>query len=160
LSIWPSNDGSIYGITRSITFKSPVPSSAIRLQFVQTYGQVLGNDLATVSSRADCQVSSLNYDGIQHHLDAIKAIEDNATSEISTGLLGTASACPVGYHISFAGGSGQVSAVQLAFFDSTSVLRQAHKNDVARAKADEQRRQTEEAQKKQNLDKVTTDLKL
>lgn len=158
--IWKAGDGTIFGMTRAIEFKAPVPSAPIREQFSQNYRLVMESSRATVVSKAECDIASVDFDRVGQHLDAIRGADDESIAEIVPATLAAARSCPIGYHIAFAEQNGLTSAVRIAFFDGTPVLRHAQRKEAARLKAAEERQQKEESDRKLNLEKVSSELKL
>jgi hypothetical protein len=158
--LWKSGDGTIFGLTRTIEFKTPVPSAPIREQFNQNYRLVMESSHATVVSKAECDIASVNFDRVVQHLDTVHAAENENRAEIVPATLAATRSCPIGYHIAFAEKDGLTSAVRIAFFDGTSVLRQAQRKEAARLKAAQEQQQKEESDRKLNLERVSSELKL
>lgn len=119
---WVAEDGKLWAIARLIQFNEPVPADFIREQFSQTYPDLMAATGGFVSSGEACAING-------QAVPALAAVFDKrggtaAAPEVSAPLLELAVQCPLAYSVAFNEGNGQVAAVQVLFFDGTSVVRQ------------------------------------
>ncbi len=119
---WVAADGQLWAMARLIQFNEPVPADFIHGQFTQTYPELMAAPGGLVSSGEACEVNAQSVPALAAVFDQRAGVPE--ATEVPSALLDMAVQCPLAYSLAFNEGNGHVAAVQVLFFDGTSVVRQ------------------------------------
>lgn len=118
---WVAQDGQLWAMARLIQFAEPVPADFIHDQFTQTYPDLMAAPGGLITSVDSCEVNAQGVPALAALFDQRASSDD---TELSGALLDLATQCPLAYSLAFNEGNGKVAAVQVLFFDGSSVVRQ------------------------------------